>query len=108
MVIRANEEVEPIPQVKGINIGVSENFVYEVGNVQLAKDDIMFAFTDSILNTQNPERELFDTDHLIMYLEDRNQMALREIIESALAGIKLFANGASLPDDIAMLALRFN
>lgn len=107
-IIRAIGEVEPIPSVEGINIGVFENFVYEVGKIQLGKDDIIFAFTDSIVNTVNPEGELFDTEGLIMYLEGRNKMSLKEIIEGLLAEIKVFAAGAPQADDITMLALRFN
>lgn len=107
-VIRASGEVEPISPVEGINIGAFENFVYGVGKIQLEKDDIIFAFTDSILNTENPEKELFDTDNMIMYLEGRNKMSLREIIEGLLAEIKFFADRVPQSDDIAMLALRFN
>ncbi|HLP44428.1 MAG TPA: SpoIIE family protein phosphatase [Candidatus Deferrimicrobium sp.] len=105
LVIWANGEVEPIPQVQGINLGVSKNFVYEVGKIQLAKKDIIFAFTDSVINTRNSSGELFDLD---MYLENRNNMALKEIIEGLLGGITLFTEGAPQSDDIAMLALRFN
>ena len=108
LIMKANGEVEPIQQVQGINLGVSKNFVYEVGKIQLAKKDIIFAFTDSVINTQNPGGELFDLDNLIMYLENRNNMALKEIIEGLLGGITLFAEGAPRSDDIAMLALRFN
>jgi hypothetical protein len=43
-----------------------------------------------------------------MYLENRNNMALKEIIEGLLGGMTLFTEGAPQSDDIAMLALRFN
>ncbi|MDQ1352133.1 MAG: phosphoserine phosphatase RsbU/P [Acidobacteriota bacterium] len=107
-IIRNGGGVEPIPQVEGIEIGAFENFVYEVGKIQPGKGDIMLVFTDSIVNTANPTGELFDTDNLIMYLEDRNKLALKEIIEGVLVGIKLFTEGTPQADDITMLALRFN
>lgn len=107
-IIRNGRDVEPLPSVEGIDIGVFENFVYKEAKIQLEKSDIIFAFTDSVLNPVNPAGEPFDTDGLIMYLEDRDKLALKEIIEGVLVGIKLFTEGAPQADDIAMLALRFN
>jgi sigma-B regulation protein RsbU (phosphoserine phosphatase) len=107
-VIRYKGKIEQILSVRGMPLCFFDNVDYEVGKIQLEKGDIIFAFTDSIVNTVNPEGELFDTDGLIMYLEGRNKMSLKEIIEGLLAGIKLFAEGTPQADDIAMLALRFN
>jgi len=107
-IIRSGGEVEPIPQILGFHIGFFENFVYEVGKIQLEKGDIVFAVTDGINDTQNPAGELFSTDGLITYLEGRNNLALQEIIDGLMAEINAFAAGTPLHDDIAMLALRFN
>jgi serine phosphatase RsbU (regulator of sigma subunit) len=107
-VIYERGEVELIPKVEGINIGVFENFVYEVGKIQLGKGDIIFAFTNGITETENSAGKQFGTDGLIAYLEGRNKLALKEIIKGLMAEINAFAAGAPLHDDIAMLALRFN
>lgn len=108
VVIRNKGKIEKVRPVTGMVLGFFEDADYEVGKIQLEKGDIMFAFTDGLIEVGNSAGKQFDTDGLIRYLEGRNKMSLGEIIEGLLAEINEFAAGAPLHDDIAMLALRFN
>lgn len=111
-IIRDKGKSVQILSVTGMPLGVPfNNADYEVGKIQLEKleiGDIIFAFTDGIVDTQNPKGELFDTENLITYFEGRNKMSLEEMVEGLLAEIKVFAEGLPQSDDITVLALRFN
>lgn len=110
IVMRNKGEIKPILAVTGMPLGFFENVDYEVEKIQLEKGDIIFAFTDGLTDAENSAGDQFALDglKLIRYLEGRNNLSLKEIIEGLLAEIKVFAAGAPQADDIAMLALRFN
>lgn len=109
-IIKNNGKVKKMPEVDGMPLGHLEDMNYEVGKIQLEKGDIIFAFTDGLTEYENPEGIQFDEGEkrLIGYLEGKNKLALKELIEGLTAEINEFASGAPQLDDIVMLALRLN
>ena len=109
-IIKNNGKVEKMPPVGGAPLEIFEDLNYETANIQLDKGDVIFAFTDGLIEIENPAGVLFGEDEkrLIEYLEGKNKFALKELIEGLTAEINEFAAGTPQGDDITMLALRFN
>lgn len=109
-IIKNNKKVEKMPEKGGLPLGFFEDVNYEAAKIQLEKGDIIFAFTDGLTEIENSDGVMFGEDEkrLTGYLEGKNKLALRELIEGLTAEIEEFTAGAPQVDDIAMLALRFN
>ncbi|MCI0471867.1 MAG: SpoIIE family protein phosphatase [Candidatus Aminicenantes bacterium] len=106
-IIRNNGEVETMTIIGGWPIGISQNSEYEVGKIQLNKGDMIFAFTDGLVESRNQAGKEFGGERLAAYLGKRNTLALKEIIDGLMTEIRAFAQGMPQEDDITMLALRY-
>jgi sigma-B regulation protein RsbU (phosphoserine phosphatase) len=109
-IIKNNGKVKKMPDVGGTVVGLFEDINYEAAKIQLEKGDVIFVFTDGLIDNENPDGVMFGEDEMRLtgYLEDKNKLALKELIEGLTAEINEFAAGVPQVDDITMLALRFN
>jgi len=74
--------------------------------MQLEPGDILFLYTDGIVEAENAKGEFYGKDRLRAFLDANADKPLREMIDIFREDIAAFAGGAEQSDDITMLALR--
>lgn len=105
--IKGKEKVvEELPRVKGIMVGGLPNQVYQNHTIHLDKQDIIFFYTDGIIEAQNNSSEQYKLHRLISALLENKQNSVSEIEKNILASIEDFTEGAPQRDDITMVLLK--
>ena len=87
---------------------------YHCRRLKLIPGDILFLYTDGIVEAANKERVMYSKEKLKQFLDnyalenELDKKALSEMLLALSADINIFAGGAEQSDDITMLALRIN
>lgn len=90
----------------GFVLGSFPNKNYEDYKVQLEKGDAVFAYTDGITESKNPDNEEFGANRMLSILNESQQKSLPEICGDMRSAIKKFNDKAPQFDDITMLLFR--
>ena len=89
-------------------LGVRPKTHYEQKELQMAKGDVLFMYTDGVTEAENNEGELYSNERLEEFLNSTNKdLQLEEILAEVRQSIKVHADGAKQSDDITMLAIRY-
>ncbi len=88
----------------GPAVGLAAGTKYGIGEVRLEPGDVLFAHTDGLTDTVNPDGEYFDIEELIpLFAGDKSLSALLDQVQSRL---KEYSSGTTQIDDITLLAVR--
>lgn len=98
--------VEELPKVNGIMIGGLPNQVYKEISIQLNEQDIVFFYTDGIVEAQNKDGEQYKLERLIQTLLENHEKSVSEIEKSVMDSIRQFTQGVPQKDDITMVILK--
>jgi sigma-B regulation protein RsbU (phosphoserine phosphatase) len=79
---------------------------YHSRRMRLRPGDILFLYTDGIVEAANAVDELYGKDRLKAFLDANAGRPLPEMIDTFRDDIEAFAGGAEQSDDITMMALR--
>jgi sigma-B regulation protein RsbU (phosphoserine phosphatase) len=74
--------------------------------MRLEHGDILFLYTDGIVEAENAKGEFYGKDRLKAFLDANSSLPPREMIDRFRDDIAAFAGGAEQSDDITMFALR--
>ena len=83
-----------------------EDTRYHQRELFLKNGDILFLYTDGIIDAVNPMEALFGKERLRNFLNTADCENPHEIITRLYSHIEAYANGAEQADDITMLAVR--
>jgi sigma-B regulation protein RsbU (phosphoserine phosphatase) len=92
----------------GLVLAGMEDTRFKMMEITLAKDDIVFLYTDGVTEALNGEEELFGNARMLNALNadlEKNR-AIQDYIPAMLGEIQKFADGADQADDITMLMLQ--
>jgi len=99
-------ESEFIPLVKGSTIlGMFEEIEIEVGKMEFKTGDIIFIYTDGLLESTNDSGEEFGIERLKKALLKYRERESREIVEKTFDEVKQFHSG-KLEDDQTILVIK--
>lgn len=98
--------VVEIPKVKGVMVGGLPNQVYKEKSVQMQDFDMIFFYTDGIIEAQNKQGEQYKLDRLIQTLQDNKDKGVGEIEKCVLSSVHLFTEDVPQRDDITMVLLK--
>ncbi len=70
-------------------------------------DDLLFAFTDGVVEQPNQAGELFGNDRLYKLLETHHYASAQELVKLIRLSLESYAGGVQASDDITMLGVRF-
>ncbi len=87
-------------------LGVLENTLYDRESVVLKNDDLLFLYTDGVIETRSPAGQLFGLDQLIELLDNSSRESVAEIKTSVLNSLLEFSGGHFEHDDVTMMALK--
>jgi sigma-B regulation protein RsbU (phosphoserine phosphatase) len=92
-------------QKANLILGVIKNTVYDRESVVLKSNDLLFLYTDGVIETRNPSGQLFGMDQLINLLNKNSNENVGAIKTSVLDSLLDFSGGNFEHDDVTMMAL---
>jgi sigma-B regulation protein RsbU (phosphoserine phosphatase) len=104
LILRSGAVAETL-QKTGIAIGVVPSYGFTLLETRFHPGDMLFAFTDGALDSQNLAGEQFGRERL-MAVSQRNCGSAHELIELIGSELRNFGTGATQFDDITLLAVR--
>jgi DNA-binding GntR family transcriptional regulator len=93
-------------RAQAVPIGIYAEVQFEATQFQLAKDDIVVAYTDGITEAANPSGQLWGVERLESLLRSCSQMAPEEIVERILAEVSAFAKDEPQRDDVTLVVMK--
>lgn len=103
MVIRQGKIIETL-KVCGPAVGLAVGSDYAVADATLEPGDLLFAHTDGLSDTVNPDDEPLTMKEILPFF--LGEGSLVSILENIQEGIKAFAGGITQVDDITLLAVK--
>ncbi|MFI3170931.1 MAG: PP2C family protein-serine/threonine phosphatase [Eubacteriales bacterium] len=99
---------EVIKDTHGLVIGAMEDIVYEDYEMQLEQGDILYVYTDGVLDALNSASDEYGMERLISNLNEKAYKSLEEMLSIVKKDVDTFADGEDQFDDITMLTIRRN
>jgi serine phosphatase RsbU (regulator of sigma subunit) len=103
LILRSGEVVE-ILRKTGLAVGVMIDYKFALHETQLLRGDMLFAFTDGALDSQNLTGEQFGRDRLIAASQKVSGSA-HELVKFIETELHDYSAGATQFDDITLLAV---
>ncbi len=102
------ERLDLVNPTKKANLilGVFENTTYDRESVVLKSNDLLFLYTDGVIETRNQAGQLFGVDPLIDLLNKNSAGSVGEIKTLVLNSLLEFSGGNFEHDDVTMMALK--
>lgn len=105
ILLRASGMVEKL-QTGGMPLGVMQAAPYQSAAVKLAPGDWIAAYTDGVIEAENPVQAQYGEDRLVTMLRWGAAMPPQALLDAILADIDRFAQNAPQHDDITCMLLR--
>ena len=105
IVLRRSGAVERL-DVGGMPLGVMDGAPYESGEATLEAGDWLVAFTDGVVEAENPGQVQYGEERLLVMLRWGVNLAPQAMLEHLLADIDRFVADAPQHDDITCLLLK--
>ena len=106
--IKSNGQITQLENTPGVALGVMEDFEYSSKQMTLAKNDILYLYTDGVNEAMDKDGNQFSYERMEEFLLKSNSLKPREITKQTLSNIREFAKGAVQSDDITVLVLKYN
>jgi sigma-B regulation protein RsbU (phosphoserine phosphatase) len=104
MVLRRSGTVERL-HCGGMPLGIMDA-PYESGTVMLEPGDWLVAFTDGVVEAENPAQQQYGEERFLVMLRWGMQMTPATLLDAILADIYRFAGNAAQHDDITCVLLK--
>ena len=107
VVRRADGTVEFIKGRPGFVLAGMEGIQYKVQELDLKPGDIIFLYTDGVVEATNLNKELYGDDRLIEAMKRLEFETMEELCNKLLGEVNRFVGDAEQFDDITMLAVKY-
>lgn len=108
VIMRADGTCEYIRGKVGFVLAGMEGVQYKLQDLQMNPGDILFLYTDGVVEAANIENELYGEDRLLACLQNMDRSQSMEYLCCEVIGdVGRFVGDAEQFDDITMLALRY-
>jgi sigma-B regulation protein RsbU (phosphoserine phosphatase) len=104
---RSNNSLECLNRRHGPVIGAVSGMTYKEDKTSLAKNDLVFLYTDGVTEAMDPKNNLFSEKRLADILSLRKYDSVEDIINSTVSEVNRFQDDAEQADDITILAIEF-
>ncbi len=105
-IIRENKQKVKFPSVKGVMLGGLPNQLYKEESVSLVEGDLVFIYTDGIVESVNAEGEMYKVNRLEDLLKSLVTHNVHHIEHSVITDLNRFTEGLPQKDDITMVLLK--
>ena len=109
VIMRTDGTVEFIRGKAGFVLAGMEGVKYQLQNIQMNEGDVIFLYTDGVVEATNAENELYGEDRLINCLKriDVKTVTMDYLCCEVIGDVGQFVGDAEQFDDITMLALKY-
>jgi sigma-B regulation protein RsbU (phosphoserine phosphatase) len=90
---------------RGLIAGVLSDTVYTVATIELEPGDRLLLYTDGVTETRNAQRQFYNLQGLIDFLQDKRWPGTGDLVEAVFANTREFARSAPRSDDITVVAI---
>ena len=90
----------------GLLLGIMGGMPYDRGEISLQSGDIVAMFTDGVTEAMNAQGEEYDDPRLESMLMKTRHLSAKEILDTVLADVADFTQGAPQSDDITMMVMK--
>ena len=94
-----------LSDLHGPVVGAMEDMTYKETRLVVEKDDIIFAYTDGVTESQNSNGELYSDPRLELLLKKSKYKTSKELIENVIEDVKKHEQNAGQFDDITALCV---
>jgi sigma-B regulation protein RsbU (phosphoserine phosphatase) len=105
IVLRRTGAVEHL-DVGGMPLGILEGAPYQSATVTLGPGDWLFAFTDGVVEAENPAQQQYGEDRLLTMARWGVNLAPSVLLQSLFADIDRFVANAAQHDDITCMLVK--
>lgn len=105
-IIRENKQKVKFPSVKGVMLGGLPNQLYKEESVSLVEGDLVFIYTDGIVESVNAGGEMYKVNRLENLLKSVVTHTVQQIEQSVITDLNRFTEGLPQKDDITMVLLK--
>lgn len=100
---RASGEVEEVPGLGGMAIGVFDDLGLKEGQVDILPGDVLLLYTDGLNEAINDKEEMYELDRAKKWLARTKPTAAPEMIESLIADWLAFTGPVDQFDDLTLM-----
>jgi sigma-B regulation protein RsbU (phosphoserine phosphatase) len=104
---RADGTLQLLDERHGPIAGAMEGFTYAEGHASLQPGDLLYLFTDGVVEATNLQDELYSDERLAELLRRQDTADPETIVGDTIEAVNAFEGDAPQFDDITILALRF-
>ncbi len=105
--IAMDGSIEILPETRGIALGVIEGIEFEEGRATLVPGDLLYLFTDGMLDAENKDHEFYEEVRLMEFLGGLNQVTPVSVIDGVYKVVTDFVGGSPQFDDMTQLAIQY-
>ena len=105
-VLRATGGVEQLPST-GLPVGMFAGHGYEERTLEIADGDLLFFYTDGMVEVENERGDVFDIEQLEAMLVAERRDEIDTLLARIEQAVRSFRGTAEALDDATMMALRF-
>ena len=91
---------------EGMLMGIKEDVFFEEKKMKIQKGDLIFLYTDGIIESENRERNFFGTSRLCDVIGRSASCPPEEIVSAVFDAVSEFSNGNNHADDMTAVAIR--
>jgi sigma-B regulation protein RsbU (phosphoserine phosphatase) len=107
MIRRASGSVDILDQRHGPVVAAMDGLAYREDRGRLDPEDLLVLFTDGVTEALNPTEDLFSDPRLADHLRQASELDAISAVESTLAAVRTFEDGAEQADDITLLSVLY-
>jgi sigma-B regulation protein RsbU (phosphoserine phosphatase) len=86
-------------------LGLIENTAYKTSEAMLSPGDLVFLFTDGLVEAQSQKEELYDQQLLAAALQKRLLLPTSELFDEVLDEVRKFSGDAAFSDDVCLVGI---
>lgn len=93
-------------EVYGFPLGLQPDVAYDEVRVSLSPGDTLLLYTDGVIETLSPSRELFSFERMMAFVQQEGHRTANELVERTLAALHAFGGQTDQADDITVMVLK--
>ena len=98
---------EYVKQKKGLVLGAMEDMPYRPNELQLDPGDILFLYTDGVVEATDAHMNLYGEERLKQILNTCQYDSMKDLLQKVRADVDAFVGEADQFDDLTMVAVRY-
>jgi sigma-B regulation protein RsbU (phosphoserine phosphatase) len=106
-VIKTHEGIRALSST-GLPIALLPGKGYTESSIEIAPGDLLFFYTDGLVETENERGDMFGAEQLQALLSAEHEQGIDAVLERVERAVREFRGGAELFDDATMMALRID